>query len=68
MFNAVRQQQKTVDDELQKVGKSERKRDKVMEGMTKDKFLNILKGTKASNVKDETIKQVNFFVTSLFLI
>jgi len=54
LFNAVKQQQKTVDDELEQVGKSERKRDKVMEGMTREKFLTILKGSK--NVKTEPKK------------
>ncbi|KAH3854736.1 RRP15-like protein [Dreissena polymorpha] len=54
LFNAVRQQQKTIDDEIYKVGPSERKQEKVMANMTKDKFLSILKGTSSSNVKVDT--------------
>ena len=60
LFNAVKQQQKTVDDELEQVGKSERKRDKVMEGMTREKFLTILKGSK--NVKTEPSKKVTVYL------
>ncbi|XP_060599203.1 RRP15-like protein [Ruditapes philippinarum] len=53
LFNAVRKQQKIVEDEIQQVGMSERKKDKIMEGMTKDKFLTLLKGTSKTNVKAE---------------
>ena len=50
LFNAVRKQQKTVDDELEMAG-SDRKKEKVMEKITKHKFLNMLKGS--SNVQTE---------------
>ncbi|XP_060552260.1 RRP15-like protein [Ruditapes philippinarum] len=56
LFNAVRKQQKIVEDEIQQVGMSERKKDKIMEGMTKDKFLTLLKGTSKTNVKAEKMK------------
>lgn len=57
LFNAVRQQQKTIDSEIKMVGSSERKKDKVMESMTKDKFLSILKGSR-TNVKMEPSAEV----------
>jgi len=58
LFNAVRKQQKTIDEEIQEVGGSERRKDKVLAGMTRDRFLNILKGTGASNVKQDPDSQV----------
>ncbi|KAL4238981.1 pre-60S ribosomal particles component [Mactra antiquata] len=56
LFNAVRKQQKVVEEEIEMVGKSERKKDKVMEGMTKDKFLSILKGTANTNVQNTPVE------------
>lgn len=55
LFNAVRKQQKVLEEQIQQVGSSERKKDKVMEGMTRDKFLSILKGTSNTNVKTEKV-------------
>ncbi|XP_053377271.1 RRP15-like protein [Mercenaria mercenaria] len=56
LFNAVRKQQKVLEEKIQQVGTSERKKDKIMEGMTKDKFLTILKGTSKTNVKSEKLE------------
>ena len=67
LFNAVRQQQKTIDDEIYKVGPSERKQEKVMANMTKDKFLSILKGTSSSNVKVDTEQKVTNNALNLFV-
>ncbi|KAL5008806.1 hypothetical protein ScPMuIL_014387 [Solemya velum] len=53
LFNAVRQQQKILDDKLSEVS-SERRKEKVVESMTKRKFMDILKGTPV-NVSTETI-------------
>ena len=52
LFNAVRKQQKTVEDELEMAG-SDRKKEKVMEKITKHKFLSMLKGSSVSNVEVE---------------
>ena len=52
LFNAVRKQQKTVEDEVQMAG-SERKKEKVMEKVTKHQFLSMLKGSSVSNVTVE---------------
>ena len=49
LFNAVKKQQKTVEEEKEKAG-SDRKKEKVMEKVTKDSFLNMLKGSSVSNV------------------
>ena len=49
LFNAVKKQQKTVEEEKEKAG-SDRKKEKVMEKVTKDSFLNMLKGSTVSNV------------------
>ncbi|WAR18819.1 RRP15-like protein [Mya arenaria] len=58
LFNAVKKQQKTVEDEIQQVGGSERKRDKVMAGMTRDRFLNILQGTGKTQHNTQNAKKV----------
>ena len=52
LFNAVRKQQKTVEDELEMAG-SDRKKEKVMEKITKHKFLSMLKGSSVGNVEVE---------------
>ena len=49
LFNAVKKQQKTVEEEKEKAG-SDRKKEKVMEKVTKDTFLSMLKGSSVSNV------------------
>ena len=48
LFNAVKKQQKLVEDKLDDVGKSEYKKDKVMQSMTKGKFMDVLKGTSST--------------------
>ena len=53
MFNAVRKQQKDIDEKLNQVGSSIRKREKVMKSVSKGAFLDMLKGTNA-NVSNET--------------
>ncbi|XP_041353525.1 RRP15-like protein [Gigantopelta aegis] len=61
LFNAVQRQQKLLGDKLVEAGASVRKQDKVMESMTKGKFLDLLKGTSASTsvikVEQEEIKE-----------
>ena len=44
LFNAVRSQQRSLEEKLKDAGASERKREKVMESITKGKFLDMLKG------------------------
>ncbi|XP_014676211.1 PREDICTED: RRP15-like protein [Priapulus caudatus] len=44
LFNAVRQQQKRIEDEMKVAGSSIRKQDKVMKSLTKGRFLDMLKG------------------------
>ena len=56
LFNAVRKQQKTVEGELEMAG-SDRKKEKVMEKMTKHKFLNMLKGTSDIEVEKKESKE-----------
>ncbi|ESO94177.1 hypothetical protein LOTGIDRAFT_232439 [Lottia gigantea] len=51
LFNAVSKQQKILDDQLMEAGSSERRKDKVVESLTKDKFLDILKGSADSSSK-----------------
>ncbi|KAK3603063.1 hypothetical protein CHS0354_015756 [Potamilus streckersoni] len=45
LFNAVRKQQKLLDEKMAEVGPSERKKSRVFEGMTHGKFMDLLKGT-----------------------
>ncbi|XP_046585020.1 RRP15-like protein [Haliotis rubra] len=52
LFNAVRQQQKVLEEKLTEAGSSIKKSEKVMESMTKGKFLDLLKGSKPSLLKD----------------
>ena len=65
LFNAVRKQQKTVEEEVQKAG-SDRKKEKVMEKITKNKFLSMLKGSSVSNVemgqKQESLEKVCYIL------
>jgi hypothetical protein len=68
LFNAVKQQQKTIENKLKDAGGSERKREKVMKSVSKSSFLDMLKGTARSiplaaevkefkpEVKDESSK------------
>ena len=69
MFNAVRKQQKLLGDKLVEAGASVRKQDKVMESMTKGKFLDLLKGASSGMVvkveKEEVFKWFLFIVFCL---
>lgn len=61
LFNAVRQQQKTVDKTMKKAGKSELKREKVLETIDKKKFLDVLTGSikctpARGKVKEEEVR------------
>ncbi|XP_050406439.1 RRP15-like protein [Patella vulgata] len=59
LFNAVRKQQKLLDDQLVEAGSSERRKDKVVESMTKGKFLDILKGTASKSEDSKNTKNIN---------
>ena len=48
LFNAVRKQQKDIDEKLNEVGSSIAKREKVMKSVSKGAFLDMLKGTKSN--------------------
>lgn len=56
LFNAVRQQQKSLESQLNEAGSSERKRDKVMKSLDKRAFLDILMGHSHSEPVDSPIK------------
>lgn len=56
LFNAVRQQQKIVDRTIKKAGKSELKREKVLETIDKKKFLDVLTGSIKSTPANDKIK------------
>lgn len=56
LFNAVRKQQKSVEEKLSAAGSSERKRSKVLESVTKGAFLDLLRGTKVNVSKDGAVK------------
>ena len=58
LFNAVKKQQKMIEDKLKEVGSSERKRDQVMKSVTKGAFLDMLKGSNTSNVSAEPTKEI----------
>ncbi|KAF5308153.1 hypothetical protein FQR65_LT06333 [Abscondita terminalis] len=49
LFNAVKQQQKDIDSKLKDAGSLEVKRDKVLKGINKKEFLNVLMGGKHVN-------------------
>ena len=52
LFNAVKKQQKLVEEKLKEAGSSVRRRDTALQTMTKGKFLDVLRNT-ATNVKIE---------------
>lgn len=56
LFNAVRKQQKDVEDQLTEAGSSIRKKDKIMKSVTKGAFLDLLKGTKVNVSSQEPEK------------
>lgn len=55
LFNAVRKQQKVLDEKIKEAGSSELKREKVEKSMTKDKFLDILK---SADSKPEKVTKI----------
>ncbi|XP_021936190.1 RRP15-like protein isoform X2 [Zootermopsis nevadensis] len=56
LFNAVRQQQKSLECQLKEAGSSERKRDKVMKSLDKRAFIDILLGSSRSEPVDSPVK------------
>ena len=63
LFNAVRQQQKSVNKTLKKAGKSERKREKLIGSIDKRKFLDGLsKNHAAPEIKSED--EVRLFINN----
>nr|CAD7423233.1 unnamed protein product [Timema monikensis] len=63
LFNAVRQQQKSIDNKLKKAGSSIRKQEQVMKSIDKNTFLDILMGSKGakSELVDNSVKQESSF-------
>lgn len=61
LFNAVREQQKTLKSQLNQAGGSIRRQEKVYKNINKDEFLNVLSGSKGkkpvSGEADEEIKE-----------
>ncbi|KAJ8948098.1 hypothetical protein NQ318_008451 [Aromia moschata] len=53
LFNAVKIQQKEVDDKLKEAGPLEAKKEKVMKNLDKRAFLDVLMGEKSQKVDDE---------------
>ena len=45
LFNAVRQQQREIEDKMKEAGSSERRKDNVMKSLSKGAFLDLLKTT-----------------------
>ena len=58
LFNAVREQQKSIKSQLDMAGKSTVKRDKVFKSIDKEGFLEVLSGNKRrlENAKEKTVK------------
>jgi len=58
LFNAVREQQKSIKSQLDVAGKSTVKRDKVFKSIDKEGFLEVLSGNKRrlENAKEKTVK------------
>ena len=61
LFNAVRSQQKVIEENLSSAGPTESKKAKAMEKMTKGKFLDLLKGTTVNVGKEEPKVEASFF-------
>ena len=57
LFNAVKKQQKDIDEKLNQVGSSIRKREKVMKSVSKGAFLDMLKGTNANVSAEDPEKE-----------
>ncbi len=62
LFNAVKKQQKDIDEKLNEVGSSVRKRDKVLKSVTKGAFLDMLKGPTSA---DKELVSVNKHIKSV---
>ena len=58
LFNAVKEQQRVIESKLKDAGSSERRRDKVMTGLSKGSFLDMLKdpSNKTNAVKPEDVQ------------
>jgi hypothetical protein len=56
LFNAVCQQQKSLEHQLKEAGSLERKRDKVMKSLDKRAFISILMGSSCSESVDNPVK------------
>ncbi|KAM6967530.1 RRP15-like protein [Aplochiton taeniatus] len=53
LFNAVRKQQKTVDEKVKLVGGSERKKAKLLSSVSKKDFINVLRGNSVAVKKEK---------------
>ncbi|KAL7306520.1 hypothetical protein TKK_0001217 [Trichogramma kaykai] len=53
LFNAVRKQQKEIEDKLEEAGPREGKRDKALKEISRKKFLDVLMGAKNNESKNE---------------
>ncbi len=62
LFNAVKKQQKMVEEKLKEAGTSVRRRDTALQTMTKGKFLDVLRNT-ATNVKIEPDQSTDVVVS-----
>ncbi|KAF2901429.1 hypothetical protein ILUMI_04753 [Ignelater luminosus] len=60
LFNAVKNQQKDIDNKLKEAGPLEVKRDKVLKNMDKREFLNVLMGDKSKHIEksNQTEKEI----------
>merc|ERR1712002_201335 len=58
MGNAVKKQQKTIDDRVKEMGSTETKKEKIINSMSKGDFLDMLKGSSVSNVTNEPAEKL----------
>lgn len=63
LFNAVRQQQKTVDETLKKAGKSEIQREKILEKIDKKQFLDVLTKRVKSVPVNNDVKENQVYIS-----
>jgi len=57
LFNAVRKQQKTVEDKLKEAGSSVRRQDNVLKSVSKGNFLDMLKGSSTNDNANTDVPQ-----------
>lgn len=57
LFNAVRNQQKNLEQQIEEVGHSETKREKIMKSFDKRSFLDVLMGQTQSTIVDKACKK-----------